>query len=106
MNLAEIAEIVEGELHGDPEREILRVNSLEKAAEHEISFLEKAENFQASNAGCLIVPAGFAQTIESSVIKVKNPKLAFAKIAARLHELRGNRQQAIRHFNEYRRLRR
>jgi tetratricopeptide (TPR) repeat protein len=24
--------------------------------------------------------------------------------AARLHELRGNRQQAIRHFNEYRRL--
>jgi tetratricopeptide (TPR) repeat protein len=26
--------------------------------------------------------------------------------AARLHELRGNRQQAIRHFNEYRRLRR
>jgi UDP-3-O-[3-hydroxymyristoyl] glucosamine N-acyltransferase len=85
MKLAEIAEFLEGNLDGDPGAEIKRVASFEKAGENEISFLEKAETSAQTNAACLIVPENFSAAISRPVIKVKNPKLAFAKIAAILH---------------------
>jgi UDP-3-O-[3-hydroxymyristoyl] glucosamine N-acyltransferase len=85
MKLAEIAEFLHGNLDGDRDAEILRVASFDKAVENEISFLEKAESHLPTNASCLIVPEHFEQNLNTSVIKVKNPKLAFAKIAAILH---------------------
>ncbi|MCY7375247.1 MAG: UDP-3-O-(3-hydroxymyristoyl)glucosamine N-acyltransferase [Pyrinomonadaceae bacterium] len=66
---------------------MFRVASLDKAKENEISFVEKAETFQSSNAACLLVPENFDAEISCSYIKVKNPKLAFAKIAAILYKL-------------------
>jgi UDP-3-O-[3-hydroxymyristoyl] glucosamine N-acyltransferase len=85
MKLAEIAEFLHGNLDGDRDAEILRVASFDKAVENEISFLEKTESHLPTNASCLIVPEHFEQNLNTSVIKVKNPKLAFAKIAAILH---------------------
>jgi UDP-3-O-[3-hydroxymyristoyl] glucosamine N-acyltransferase len=85
MKISKIAEILNGQLEGDGEIEILRVASLDKARENEISFVEKVEGFSLTNAGCLLVPESFESEISIPTIKVKNPKLAFAKIAAILH---------------------
>lgn len=85
MKVKEIAEFLESEFVGDSEIEILRVAGLETARENEISFVENAETFLPSNAACLLVPENFEAGIFKSFIKVKNPKLAFAKIAEKLH---------------------
>ncbi len=85
MKTKKIAEITEGILIGDQEVEILRVASVEKAVQNELAFLEKSESFLPSDADCLIVPEDFGAEVSIPIIKVKNPKLAFAKIAAELH---------------------
>jgi UDP-3-O-[3-hydroxymyristoyl] glucosamine N-acyltransferase len=85
MKIAEIAEFLQGNLVGDRDAEIYRVAGFEKADANEITFLEKAEIAVQTNAACLIVPENFNAEISLPVIKVKNPKLAFAKIAAVLH---------------------
>lgn len=85
MKIKEAADFLESAFSGDGETEILRVAGLDKAAENEIAFVEKAATFQSSNAACLLVPEDFDAKILNSFIKVKNPKLAFAKIAAQLH---------------------
>ncbi|MCA1623111.1 MAG: UDP-3-O-(3-hydroxymyristoyl)glucosamine N-acyltransferase [Acidobacteria bacterium] len=83
-----LAELVGGKLNGDNKVEIHRVASLEDAQDGEISFIEKVE-FDAptkqSNASCLIVPENFETQLPCPFIQVKNPKLAFAKIAKVLH---------------------
>ncbi len=85
MKLAKIAEFLQAQLIGDRSAEILRVAGFENARENEISFLEKVETPIQTNASCLIVPENFDAEISIPVIKVKNPKLAFARIAAVLH---------------------
>jgi UDP-3-O-[3-hydroxymyristoyl] glucosamine N-acyltransferase len=86
MTVKQIAEFLQSEFKGDGEIEIRRTASLEKARKNEISFIEKVETFQTSNASCLLVPESFDAELPCSFIKVKNPKLAFAKIAAILHQ--------------------
>ena len=85
MKSAEIAEFLHGHLEGDGDAEITRVASFEKAGSGEISFLDKPEPPSQTSAACLIVPENFDAEISAPLIKVKNPKLAFAKIAAVLH---------------------
>ena len=85
MTIKQIAEFLQSEFKGDGEIEITRVASLDKARENEISFIEKVETFQTSNASCLLVPESFDAELPCSIIKAKNPKLAFAKVAAQLH---------------------
>lgn len=98
MKIFEIAEILSGEPVGNGEIEILSVASLETAHENEISFIEKPENFTQTNASCLLVSHEFDREIPCSFIRVKNPKLAFAKIAAKLHppkSLTGTHETAV-----------
>ncbi|MGQ0541456.1 MAG: LpxD N-terminal domain-containing protein, partial [Blastocatellia bacterium] len=89
MKAREIAEFVGAELHGDGEVEINSVAEISKAERGQISFLEKADSIPATTASCLIVPENSeAETRAAgsiSLIVAKNPKLAFAKIAAKLH---------------------
>ncbi len=88
MKIKEIAEFLDGKFVGDGEIEIRSVADLEKAAAGEIAFIEKTEpgeTAQNTKASCLLVPENFEIKLPCSVIKVKNPKLAFAKIAAELH---------------------
>lgn len=85
MKTKEIAEFLKGNLVGDGEIEILRVANLENARAGEISFIERPGNFSQTDASCLFVPENFSEQISIPVIKVKNPKLAFAKIAAVLY---------------------
>ena len=88
MKTKKIAEFLNGNLVGDGEIEIFGVADLEKAAQGEIAFFEKAElstAAQNTKASCLLAPENFDAKLPCSFIKVKNPKLAFAKIAAKLH---------------------
>jgi len=88
MKIEEIAEFLDGKLSGAGDVEILRVASLDAAGENEISFLEKSEltdHTTQTKASCLLVPENFAASLPCSFIQVKNPKLAFAKIAEKLH---------------------
>ena len=87
MLIKELLKIVGGELIGVENGEnidIIGVASFENAQYGEISFLEKTENITTTNASCVIVSQDVK--LPCSVIKVKNPKLAFAKIAAVLHQ--------------------
>ncbi len=86
MNLKKIAEIIDGILIGDGEIEIVAVASLENAKSGEISFVELSEKAFETNASSLIVPDTFNSN-KTPIIRVKNPKLAFAKIAAELHPI-------------------
>ena len=86
MNVKQIAKLTGGILDGDGEIEIYGVAALETAKIGEISFVEKIEQLKNTNASCLLVPENFAtENISTAIIRVKNPKLAFAKIAAKLH---------------------
>lgn len=85
MKISEIADFLNGNLEGDGKAEIFRVASFENAGKGEITFLEKTEITSQTDASCLIVPENFNENLEISQIKVKNPKLAFARIAAILH---------------------
>ncbi len=85
MKISEIAEFLRGNLDGDGETEILRVAGYESAAANEITFLENTEKAIQTNAACLITFETAEITQNIPTIKVKNPKLAFAKIAAKLH---------------------
>ena len=89
MNVGDIAEFVKGNLAGDSSVEVFRAADLQSARAGEISFVEKSEATGAarnSEASCLFVPEDFdAAKFSQTVIRVKNPKLAFAKIAAVLH---------------------
>ncbi|CAN5830240.1 UDP-3-O-(3-hydroxymyristoyl)glucosamine N-acyltransferase [soil metagenome] len=85
MKAEKIAEFLEGKLFGESDTEILRVAGLDAARDNEIAFVEQAENVSETNAACLLVPENFDAEIFCPFIKVKNPKLAFAKISAELH---------------------
>jgi UDP-3-O-[3-hydroxymyristoyl] glucosamine N-acyltransferase len=84
---AELAAHVGGKVIGDSSIVIQRVASLETAGEGDIAYVEDEKFFEAasaSNASCVIVPKD-ADIRASCRIEVKQPKLAFALIAAVLH---------------------
>ena len=85
MKTNKIADFLNGTLIGNGEIEIESVASLEKASNGQISFVERAENLAETHAACLLVPENFETRLSCVLIKVKTPKLAFAKIAAILH---------------------
>jgi UDP-3-O-[3-hydroxymyristoyl] glucosamine N-acyltransferase len=87
MKIHQIAQLVQGEVIGNAEIEILRVALPELAQENEIAFVEKIENLPSEvKASCLIVPESFSENLPCSIIRVKNPKLAFAKVAKALYQ--------------------
>ena len=88
MKIKEIADFSGGNLSGGGETEIFRVASLANAETGEISFVEnveKTDNLDKTKASCLLVPENFDAEIPCAFVKVKNPKLAFARIAEVLH---------------------
>lgn len=87
MNIRETADFLEGRLEGGEDLEIHGVASIEKARKGEISFVENEkvfDKFQNTKASGLIVPENFSPQFPGALIKVKNPKLAFAKLAEKI----------------------
>ena len=89
LTISAIAELINGKLKGDGDAIIKGVASIENAGENEISFIEKAELTEQVTleikASCVIIPEDFNGEFPCPSIAVKNPKLAFAKIAGKLH---------------------
>ena len=82
IRLGEIAEIVQGQIVGNENREISGVAPFETACESDISFASDAKfikQMDNSNAGALIVPLS-CKPAAKDLILVENPKAVFAKV--------------------------
>lgn len=82
ITVAELAKICGGEAEGEMERSISGANSLENATPEDLSFADGAKAAAAalsSRAGCLLVPHAFDKTGPWSLIRVGEPRLAFAR---------------------------
>ncbi len=85
MKTGEIAELVGGELRGDGGIVITSVADIKGAVNGQISFFEKAEPLPDTLASCVFVSKLFAGEVSVATIVVRDPKLAFAQLAAALH---------------------
>lgn len=85
MKTREIADFLQAELVGAGDTEIQSVADLGDAAAGDIAFVAKIGDQVVTNASCLIVPGDYDVEHSMATIKVKDPKLAFAQIAAVLH---------------------
>src|SRR5436305_1449658 len=88
LTVAQLAELCRGEVTGDPDRSITGANALETASENELSFAVNSkalESVSRSRAGCLLVPPHFSANGSWSIIRVSDPRSAFARILAHLY---------------------
>ena len=86
LALGQLAELVDGDLHGDPRHTIQDAATLDQAGPHDISFAENpklAESAEKSHAGALVVGREFPLTNRPSII-VDNVRQAFDQIATHL----------------------
>jgi UDP-3-O-[3-hydroxymyristoyl] glucosamine N-acyltransferase len=82
MKLNALALLVNGELKGDPDTDILGVAGIHDVKEGEITFLSDAkllEECARSKASCVIVK-DFIPAMDKPQIAVKNPQYAFAQL--------------------------
>lgn len=89
MTTSEIAALLRATVEGDPLAEILGGGALESAGAAEISFVESAKarkSAASSRAGCLIVPSDLDGLDGRTVIRVKHPRNAFARVLRELHK--------------------
>ena len=85
MKTREIADLVGGEFRGDGDIEIMSVADIANATDGQIAFFEKTEAIPATGASCVIRASESPPQTDVTAISVKNPKLAFARVAAVLH---------------------
>jgi UDP-3-O-[3-hydroxymyristoyl] glucosamine N-acyltransferase len=91
LSVAEIARICEGTPEGDLEKVISGANTLETAGPNELSFVAnvKARSMAASSrAGCLVVALSFDGVGNWSLIRVQDPRSAFARALTVLYQKR------------------
>ncbi len=86
--LAELAELVNGEVQGNPALEVMRVAPIDQAVEGDITFVANPKyvsRLADCRASAVIVAPGVA-VADRHVIITPNPYLAFARILAYLHD--------------------
>lgn len=96
MRLKEIAEIISGEIKGDPDIEIRGVSGVADAKEGEITFLSDRRYLRdclGSMASAVIVRE-FVDDLKKNQIKVKNPYYAFAILLDLFHP-KGKEKEGI-----------
>jgi len=87
LSLAEIADLLEGELEGDSSINILGVAKIEDAGGGEISFISNpkyAKYIDTTNASAVIVSKDFPETTKS-IIRTQNAYLSFLKVLKIFH---------------------
>ena len=85
--LAELAELVQGEVQGDPTIQVARVVPIDRATEGDITFVANPKylpRLKQCRASAVIVAPG-VEVADRHVIIAANPYLAFAKVLAYLH---------------------
>ena len=84
---AEIATIVQGEVIGDATVLLTGLAAADSARAGDLTFAEKEPQFLAADAGeaaAILAPAPFTST-RKTVIRVANPRIAFAKVLPLFH---------------------
>lgn len=84
LTLAEIAEKLEGELHGDGDLTVSRLATIQSATADALTFLANPRYrsyLETTGAGAVLCTAEQAQHSPVATIVVKNPYLAFARIS-------------------------
>lgn len=87
MKASEVEALVQGQrVQGDADREVTGIAKLENAGPGDLAFAERDDPRVArTRAGCLLAPRGSQHRPEGAVvIEVAQPKVAFARAAARL----------------------
>lgn len=82
ITVAEIARRTGGEVEGDAERVICGANTIENAGGSDLAFAANPKALGAaakSKAGCILAPASFEGKLAAVVIRVTNPRVAFAQ---------------------------
>ncbi len=88
VKVREIAEWLAATFEGDGEKEIRDVSTLETAGAEELSFVatrKAAVEAQSSAAGCLLVCIDFPNPGGRTLIRVSEPRTAFARVIRRMH---------------------
>jgi UDP-3-O-[3-hydroxymyristoyl] glucosamine N-acyltransferase len=86
MKTQEIADFLSAKLVGGGDIEITSVADVVNATVGQLAFLEKGHKIASTSASCVIVPIEFEpEDAHSAFIFAPNPKLAFARVAARLY---------------------
>jgi UDP-3-O-[3-hydroxymyristoyl] glucosamine N-acyltransferase len=83
LRVAEIADRLGGQLEGCRETEVRGAASIESAGPQHIAFLARpgaSALLRATAAGCVLVPRTVADAAGRSVIRVDDPRLAFARV--------------------------
>jgi UDP-3-O-[3-hydroxymyristoyl] glucosamine N-acyltransferase len=84
MKTSAIAQLLGGELIGDGEVDVASVAALSVAGDGELAFFDKAEG-HVGGAACVLVGRDFVGSADGPLIRVDDPKLAFALVAKVLH---------------------
>src|SRR5690242_15349236 len=88
MRVRELAEWLGATFEGDGEKDLTGVAPLESAGPSEVAFVgnRKADRqAQASAAGCLLVAPEWPSPSYRTVIRVPEPRTAFARVMSRFH---------------------
>ena len=88
MRVRELAEWLGATFEGDGERDLTGVAALETAGSSEVAFVgnrKSAALAQSSAAGCLLVPADWPGPSYQTVIRVPEPRTAFARVMSRFY---------------------
>jgi UDP-3-O-[3-hydroxymyristoyl] glucosamine N-acyltransferase len=87
ISLASISELIRGEVIGDADKIINGVAPFEEATSEDITYAGAAKflkKINDCNAGAIIVPKDF-HTLDRDIIKVENPRVAFAYVVNHFH---------------------
>src|SRR5689334_1538704 len=88
MRVRELAEWLGATFEGDGEKELSGVAALETAGAGDVSFVgtrKAAEASDSSAAGCLLVSMEWPSPSYRTVIRVPEPRTAFARVMSRFH---------------------
>lgn len=82
MKLAELANALDLELHGDPMHTVTQLAPISTASQSDLSFVVSArylKELKQSKAGALIVPAALADQVSGNFFVSSNPYASYAK---------------------------
>lgn len=87
MTLAEVAELLGAELHGDPDTSIAKLATLESAGDHSVAFLANRkyrQQLENTRATAVLVADKDRPYCKTNALVVPDPYVAFAKLAQHL----------------------
>src|SRR5579872_3285651 len=88
MRVRELAEWLGATFEGDGEKDVIGVAPLETAGDSDVAFVgsrKAAAQAESSAAGCLLVPVEWPSPSYRTVIRVPDPRTAFARAMSRFY---------------------